>query len=165
MNCPACGRELQTMMVENIELDVCHKGCGGIWFDRNELELFDEQSESAGDAVLERIEHDPKVALFSANRRACPKCQGWIMQRRFFSPLKQVEFDSCAKCGGIWLDHGELEAIRGQFASEADRKQAAMDFAQKALAAEKAKWETEQDNWASQGNFFQRFARFVAMKL
>ncbi|HNY63965.1 MAG TPA: zf-TFIIB domain-containing protein [Deltaproteobacteria bacterium] len=38
----------------------------------------------------------------------CPKCRGALMTIEF----DRVEIDCCDHCGGIWLDSGELEALR-----------------------------------------------------
>jgi Zn-finger nucleic acid-binding protein len=37
----------------------------------------------------------------------CPKCAGLLETFSFH----EILLDRCAKCGGIWLDKGELEAI------------------------------------------------------
>ncbi|MCI5132302.1 MAG: hypothetical protein D3904_12480, partial [Candidatus Electrothrix sp. EH2] len=34
MNCPVCNNPLTEVSIENIRLDICKDGCGGIWFDR-----------------------------------------------------------------------------------------------------------------------------------
>ena len=34
-----------------------------------------------------------------------------MLERKWFSDLKQVEIDQCSKCGGIWLDAGEFTRI------------------------------------------------------
>jgi Zn-finger nucleic acid-binding protein len=47
------------------------------------------------------------------------------MMRHFFSVRREVQVDECPKCGGVWLDYGELAAIRNQFESEEERKKAA----------------------------------------
>jgi Zn-finger nucleic acid-binding protein len=33
MKCPACKNVLQEMTVDNVTVDICKGGCGGIWFD------------------------------------------------------------------------------------------------------------------------------------
>ncbi len=50
------------------------------------------------------------------------------MMRHFFSPRKAVEVDECPKCGGHWLDYGELGTIRSQHGTEDDRQKAAQDY-------------------------------------
>ena len=42
MNCPRCERELKKIRLGKAEVDACHGGCGGIWFDAFELEKRDE---------------------------------------------------------------------------------------------------------------------------
>lgn len=37
----------------------------------------------------------------------CPKCDGRLETGKFDS----VEIDLCSKCGGIWLDAGEMQQI------------------------------------------------------
>ena len=47
-----------------------------------------------------------------------------MLVRQFFDVNNQVQIDQCWQCSGIWLDVGELEAIRSQYASNAERKKA-----------------------------------------
>ena len=47
MNCPACSRPLTKLTVEDVDVDACHGGCGGLWFDNFELAKFDEPHESS----------------------------------------------------------------------------------------------------------------------
>lgn len=37
MKCPACNGELFPIKAGDVALDICEKGCGGVWFDRMEL--------------------------------------------------------------------------------------------------------------------------------
>jgi len=103
-------------------VDACKGGCGGLWFDNFELRKFDEAHERA-DLLLE-IPVDPAVAVDHERRRACPKCDGIVMQRRFFSPKRGVEVDHCPGCAGYFLDAGELAAIRAEYPSEVERRSA-----------------------------------------
>src|SRR5213079_219364 len=98
MKCPACFNELSKMQVGNVEVDVCHGGCGGVWFDAFELQRVDEETE-AGEPLL-HIPRDPKVVVDSARKRECPVCSGMKLMRRFFSPKRQVEIDECPNCAG-----------------------------------------------------------------
>jgi len=47
--------------------------------------------------------------------------------RHWFSVEREVEVDECPRCGGFFLDHGELATIRAQFPSEAARREAARE--------------------------------------
>jgi Zn-finger nucleic acid-binding protein len=127
MKCPACGRTLQQIKAGNITVDVCKGGCGGIWFDQFELEKVGEPHEAAGESLLD-IQRDESIVVDYAGKRMCPKCEGIVMMRHFFSVEKQVEVDECPSCAGYWLDYGELGKIRSRFASEQERKKAADEY-------------------------------------
>lgn len=135
MNCPACDHQLQPLTVENLTVDVCKNGCGGIWFDWFELQKVDEPSENLGEALL-NIDKDESIQVDHSIKRYCPKCDHVIMMRHFFSTQMAVAVDECPKCGGFWLDAGELKQIREQFASEADREKAAQEFVEKKFGPE-----------------------------
>jgi len=118
MICPACSRKLTETQVGAVAVDVCHGGCGGIWFDAFELQRVDEQHEAAGERLLE-IPRDPAVVVDATRKRACPRCDGIKLKRHFFSARRKVEVDQCPSCGGYWLDAGELEQIRAEKAASA----------------------------------------------
>ena len=127
MKCPACGKSLQEMKAGNITVNVCKDGCGGIWFDQFELEKVGEPHESAGESLLD-IEQDESIVVDHARRKMCPKCEGIVMMRHFFSVEKQVKLDECPSCAGYWLDYGELGKIRSRFSSEQEREKAANEY-------------------------------------
>jgi len=121
MKCPVCGHELTQKGSGNITVDACEGGCGGIWFDRFELPKVDEKEETAG-GVLLNIEKSPEIEVDPDRKRRCPRCVNIVMMRHFYSIKKQVLVDECPKCAGIWLDAGELAAIRNQFDSELEKE-------------------------------------------
>ena len=47
----------------------------------------------------------------------CVKCTS-ILDK---AEIEEVEVDACPKCGGLWLDEGEIEKISAKMASEVDR--------------------------------------------
>ena len=122
MKCPACFNPLSSTTVGKLTVDVCRGGCGGIWFDAFELQQVDEPQESTG-AWLVDIERDPQLHVDTIRKRACPRCQGVKLKRRYFSPKRQFEIDECPGCGGYWLDAGELEKIRDEMDETARRKE------------------------------------------
>ncbi len=126
MNCPACDRELTRWTSPVLEVDVCDGGCGGIWFDHYELAKADESSEAAGEGLLD-VAVDPALQVDLDRRRLCPSCtDDVVMMRHFTSVARKVTIDECPECGGIWLDAGELRAIRDEFPTD-DARQAAAD--------------------------------------
>jgi Zn-finger nucleic acid-binding protein len=108
MNCPACDHDLSARTLDNVTVDVCDGGCGGIWLDAFELARVDEELP----CEIRDIAKDPKLVIDNDRKRPCPRCDGIKMQRHFYSSAHRVEVDSCPGCGGYWLDAGELSAIR-----------------------------------------------------
>jgi len=123
--CPACQHEMTEMSVQDVTLDVCVGGCGGIWFDNLEMKKVDEPHEAVGRDLLE-VEYDPDVVIDGSQRRDCPHCDEIVMMRHFSSMKREVEVDECPSCGGFFLDRGELNTIREQFATEGERREAAV---------------------------------------
>src|SRR5215472_4277596 len=113
MKCPACFNDLTEIQVGSLKVDVCHGGCGGIWFDAFELQKVDEEEEAAGGHLLD-IQRDESVKVDPNRKRDCPRCAGVKLKRHFFSAKRLVEVDECPNCGGYWLDAGELAAIRAE---------------------------------------------------
>jgi hypothetical protein len=52
-----------------------------------------------------KVAEDAKAAGLST--MCCPRCDGTLGESEFESVL----IDTCDKCGGIWLDSGELERL------------------------------------------------------
>ena len=116
---------MSTRTAGDVTVDVCDGGCGGIWFDHWELQKLDEQSESAGQSLLD-VRRDPGVVVDPAERYHCPKCaDDVVLMRHFWSVKRAVTIDECPECGGIFLDAGELASVRSEFVSESDRHAAA----------------------------------------
>ena len=123
MKCPRCANQLQQVTEQNVTLDVCANGCGGVWFDNFEIKKFDEPHEPASDKLI-KIERDSSVSVNLEEKLNCPKCENMPMMRHFFSVKRKVEVDECPQCAGIWLDAGELGQMRTLFESEEQRNKA-----------------------------------------
>ncbi|WDP91162.1 MAG: zf-TFIIB domain-containing protein [Desulfobacter sp.] len=128
MICPTCSGKLSSVIIENIELDVCKEGCGGIWFDRFELQKMDEPHEFTDENLIDLLSVESPAKFDQSHRYNCPKCKDVVMMRHFWSTKKAVEIDHCPKCAGYWLDEGELFRIRNEYGSEGERKQAAETY-------------------------------------
>jgi hypothetical protein len=88
-------------------LDICYGGCGGIWFDKAELENVSARAAT----TLHTVWQVPVGNVKLTEPRLCPRCPAQVLDRKWFSPLQKVEIDECPKCGGIWLDAGEFSRI------------------------------------------------------
>jgi len=123
MKCPRDESELVEKTIAGVTIDVC-QSCGGIWFDNFEVKSFDEEHETAGDELLLLIEQFRTTDVDLTKQLTSPRHSDIVMQRRFWSPAKQIEIDQCPKSGGLWLDGGELAQLRALFATEEERQAA-----------------------------------------
>jgi len=160
MKCPACGRELQEKKVDDIVVDVCGNGCGGIWFDNYELQRVDEQHEAAGEELLD-IEVDNDVKMDYSKIRLCPRCEGQKMVKHFISVKSEIEIDECYKCGGIWLDKGELGNIRKQFTTDEERQNAAKEYLDNQIGPELQKMHSGSESQLEKAKKFAKMFRFI----
>jgi Zn-finger nucleic acid-binding protein len=151
---------MEEVTVEDIAVDVCKQGCGGLWFDKFELQKVDEPHESAGEILLQ-IKKEGTVTVDPTQRRECPKCKDIVMMRHFFSVKKEVEVDECPKCGGFWLDYGELGQIREQYASEAERLNAAKEYFEKIFGGELMRMKAGGDEKLEKAKEIARMFRFI----
>lgn len=110
INCPACGKEMKKihMQDENVNLDICLDGCGGIFFDNRELDKLDQSGDGIAE-ILYAINNKDFEKVDTSAERKCPIC-GIPMVK--MGSMTEVEIDSCNMCGGVFLDHGELEKLR-----------------------------------------------------
>lgn len=160
MKCPACNNLMEELAVEEIIVDVCKDGCGGIWFDQFELKKVDEPHESLGESLLDFKKSD-SVEVDHNKPKTCPRCNDTTMMRHFFSVKKEVTVDECPKCGGIWLDHGELGQIRSQFDSEEERNKAAESYFQEIFGNELGKMRKESKEKAEKARKIAHAFRFI----
>lgn len=160
MKCPRCANQLQQVTEQNVTLDVCANGCGGVWFDNFEIKKFDEPHEPASDKLL-KIERDSSVSVNLEEKLNCPKCENMPMMRHFFSAKKQVQLDECPNCAGTWLDAAELETVRTLFASEKERTQAADDYFEKTFGDQIARTEAEDRAKVKKARRFANMFRFI----
>lgn len=160
MKCPACDNELTEKTVTDIELDVCEGGCGGIWFDNFELKKFDEQHEHAGAELLD-VKVDESLTMDHEKRRNCPRCESVVLMRHFYSVNREVEVDECPRCGGYWLDNGELKHIRSQYATEELRSEAADAYFDEMFGGELEKLRSESEEKAEKASRIAHIFRFL----
>ncbi|MFQ5746732.1 MAG: zf-TFIIB domain-containing protein [Gemmatimonadota bacterium] len=95
------------------------------------------------------------------SRHACPKCGDAVMHRHFFSVRRAVALDECPKCGGFWLDAGELGRIRNLFESEEDRKRAAAEYFDDVFGERLASMRAESEAHAARASRIAHIFRFI----
>lgn len=128
IKCPACQEEMIKIFVpsQGVNVDVCLNGCGGIYFDNREYNYFDEQHENI-DEIIKSIEGKTFKSVDETLPRTCPAC-GARMAKHYASIKKEVLIDDCYSCGGKFLDNGELQKIRSQYATDTERSEDIMKY-------------------------------------
>ncbi len=52
-----------------------------------------------------------KDYIMSNKKRLCPECQCELFRYAEMREGVSVELDRCSKCGGVWMDAGEMELL------------------------------------------------------
>lgn len=105
MKCVKCEGKLGPVQIDDVEVDQCNQ-CGGIWFDALELKRV------LGHGHVEALEKRGAPRRDDDARRGhCPRCGGSGYMVRLASADTRVHIDTCAVCGGQWLDGGEIDVL------------------------------------------------------
>ena len=107
------------------------------------------------------VPRDPAHEPDPAARRNCPVCEDMIMMQHFFSVKRHVAVDECPKCGGVWLDAGELGGIRDLFETEEARRQAAAEYFGELFDKDIAAMKAESDEKRAKSQKFGRMFRWL----
>lgn len=103
INCPKCSMKMEEISFAGIELDSC-PFCSGCWLDAEEVS---QMTRSRGNAKL-------RVELTSPSKSDlnCPRCRPHhAMQVGPHVDIATLQLDQCTRCGGVWLDRGELTTL------------------------------------------------------
>lgn len=98
-SCPRHRATLVAKPMKDVTVDECPK-CHGIFLDKNELKKL------SGDADLNKHLRD-MVGYDVDSQLICPACGGLMDAEH----VRGVEVEVCLSCFGLWLDHGELDAL------------------------------------------------------
>lgn len=106
MKCPKCKTiELRPETYDDTEIDRCPR-CSGMFLDRGELEQMVTNQAGADadhpDFTVLSDKHDMMIGK-------CPRCG--VNMEPFMGPAN-MRLDKCPQCEGVFLDQGELAAIR-----------------------------------------------------
>lgn len=106
MKCPRCSSAMETVQVEDIQIDRCTE-CGGLWFD--EFELADLMAKKGAEGV--DTGHANKLNQHSQARLDCPKCST-PMLRMVDAQQPHIWYETCEECGGSFFDAGEFRDLK-----------------------------------------------------
>lgn len=72
-----------------------------------EEEYFHRQNKEAIEKLREKMKVADEAKAAGTSSMRCPRCDGNLQE----SKVEDVSIDTCEKCGGVWLDSGELEQL------------------------------------------------------
>jgi Zn-finger nucleic acid-binding protein len=115
MLCPVCHKPLSAIKYEGVNIYTCDC-CGGEFVGPDELAAIVNKREAVFGTALRALceDHQP---MFGVPKDAddrdldCPACDG-CMQLVNYGGDSGIAVDRCDTCGGVWLDHDELEKIQ-----------------------------------------------------
>ena len=105
LHCPRDKSLMKEIVEKTAFLDICGK-CGGQFFDSGEM--FSAFGIKADPSYWDRPETGGTV---KEGTLACPACHAPMLSQDVKHGTEHVEIDRCGKCGGIWLDQGEINQI------------------------------------------------------
>lgn len=72
-----------------------------------EEEYFRRKDQEAIEKLREKMKVAEEAKAAGTSSMQCPRCDGSLTESKF----EEVSIDTCDKCGGVWLDSGELEQL------------------------------------------------------
>lgn len=72
-----------------------------------EEEYFHRKNREAVEKMRERMKVSEEAKAAGISSMRCPRCDGNLQETK----VDEVSIDTCDKCGGVWLDSGELEQL------------------------------------------------------
>ena len=72
-----------------------------------EEEYFHRKNKEAIEKLREKMKVSEEAKAAGTSSMKCPRCDGTLKESKF----EEVTIDVCDKCGGVWLDSGELEQV------------------------------------------------------
>jgi len=72
-----------------------------------EEEYFHRKNQEAIEKLRAKMKVAEEAKAAGLSSMKCPRCDGTLKENKF----EEVLIDICDKCGGVWLDSGELEQV------------------------------------------------------
>ena len=106
--CPRCtDAPLTEIDYAPVKVDVCD-GCGGIYFDAGEMQDLNQLVDDFFDVKLKELEIANVPNHARDFKPTCPSCSTEMKPHQ----IGQVWVEQCPNCKGLWLDQGEVSALR-----------------------------------------------------
>ncbi len=135
--CPKCKLPTARVEYEGVRVRMCGR-CGGYWLKPVALKAIANRRDTEFTEIVQERFLQIAEESDSKDELLCLSC-GKHMIKEHFKEWDDIVIDRCPKCGGIWLDPGELEKIQIYWEYFQDHpEQSNMDaLAKKALLAER----------------------------
>ena len=72
-----------------------------------EEEYFHRKNQEAIEKLREKMKVAEEAKAAATSAMKCPRCDGTLKEGK----VDEITMDACEKCGGVWLDSGELEKL------------------------------------------------------
>jgi uncharacterized protein len=72
-----------------------------------EEEYFHRKNKEAIEKLRAKMKVAEEAKAAGTSSMICPRCGGQLQENKF----ENVDIDTCEKCGGVWLDAGELQKL------------------------------------------------------
>lgn len=111
INCPLCGKEMKKVFLDEqqMNVDICLNGCGGIFLDNREFNKIDDEHENI-DEIIIAIKDKDFEPVVKNEQIICPICN--VPMVEMGAGKSSVKIDCCNGCGAKFLENGELQKIR-----------------------------------------------------
>lgn len=76
-----------------------------------EEEYFHRKNQEAIEKMRAKMQVAAEAKAAGLSSMQCPRCDGGTLTE---TNIDDVSIDRCDKCGGVWLDSGELEQLTKQ---------------------------------------------------
>ena len=86
---------------------VCQDSCGGLWIGCYEIKKITSENLGCGRNLL-KVPKAEGLRSFRNVDHICPECKTTLLFRHFFNRKRGLEVDQCSRCGGVWVEIGDL---------------------------------------------------------
>lgn len=115
MNCPNCQSSLRTIEYEGVSIRTCDS-CGGEFLGAAEIRhiVGTREQRFSAETLAAMAGRSPAFGVPDDQQQrsmTCPSCNAPMTARNYCGDTG-VCVDRCEGCGGVWLDHQELEHVQ-----------------------------------------------------
>ena len=120
LQCPKCKSPMEQVQVETTQVDRC-TACRGLWFDA--LEDQDIRGRDAAETLDTTAASDPASPPAKGKQSAidCPRCKTRMIHM-VDRMGKRIQYESCPRCHGKFLDAGEFRALEPRSVKDTMRR-------------------------------------------